>query len=67
MEDKEHSYQDAPFQGDLDALKDSVARIANLLEKTLRNASGEDPSTKPVSAAQTQVVNYPEKIIGERV
>ena len=53
MEDEEHAHQNAHFQEELNALKDSVARIASLLEQTLRNASGEGPSTRPLTTTQT--------------
>ena len=67
MEDEERAHQNAHFQEELNALKDSVARIASLLEQTLRNSSGEGPSTRPTTTTQTQVVNHPDEIIGEGV
>ena len=53
MEDEERAHQDAHFQEALNALKDSVVRIASLLEQTLRNTSGEGPSTRPHNYSNT--------------
>ena len=67
MEDEEHAHCDAHFQDELDSLKASVASLTNLLEQTLRNTSGEGPSTRPVVATQTQVMKHHEEAIRERV
>ena len=67
MEDEECAHQDAHFQEELNALKDSVARITSLLEQTLRNTSGEGPLTRPPTTTQIQAVNHPDEIIGEEV
>ena len=62
MENEERAHQDAHFQGELNALKESVARLTGLLEQALRNASGEGPSNRPA-----QTTNNPDKVTGERI
>ena len=47
MENEEHAHQDIHFQKELNSLKDSVSRLTGLLEKALKNASGEGPSARP--------------------
>lgn len=47
MENEERAHQDAHFQEELNAMKDSVAHLTNFLEEALRNASSEGPSAKP--------------------
>ena len=53
MEGEERAHRDAHFQEELESLKVSVARLTNLLEQTLRNASGEGPSNRPAIFVQT--------------
>ena len=62
MENEERVHQDAHFQGELNALKESVARLTGLLEQALRSASGEGPSTRPA-----YTTNNPDEVIGERI
>ena len=59
MGDEECVHRDAHIQEELDSLKASMARFASLLELTLRDASGEGPSTSSVAAARTQAMNHP--------
>jgi hypothetical protein len=56
MEDEEHTHCDAHFKEVLNSLKVRMVRIASLLEQTLRNTSGEGPSNRPVTFAQTQAI-----------
>jgi hypothetical protein len=53
MEDEERAHCDAHFQEELESLKTCVARLTSLLEQTLRNASSEGPSNRPVTFNQT--------------
>jgi len=57
MEDEERAHRDAHFQEELESLKTSVARLTSLLEQTLRNASGEGPSNRPVTFNQTPITS----------
>ena len=65
MEDEEHAHRDAHFQEELESLKTSVARCTSLLEQTLRNASGEGPSNRPVTFNQTPTTAQPEERMSE--
>jgi len=65
MEDEEHAHRDAHFQEELESLKTSVARLSSLLEQTLRNASGEGPSNRPVTFNQTPTTAQPEERMSE--
>jgi len=65
MEDEERVHRDAYFQEELESLKTSVARLTNLLEQTLRNASSEGPSNQPVTFNQTPTTAQPEERISE--
>jgi len=65
MEDEEHAHRDAHFQEELESLKTSVARRTSLLEQTLRNASGEGPSNRPVTFNQTPTTAQPEERMSE--
>eukprot|EP00258_Populus_trichocarpa_P031831 XP_024447850.1 uncharacterized protein LOC112325480 [Populus trichocarpa] len=66
MEDEEHAHRDAHFQEELESLKTSVARLTSLLEQTLRNASGEGPSNRPVTFNQTPITAQPEERMSEQ-
>jgi hypothetical protein len=59
MEDEERAYRDAHFQEELESLKASMARLTSLLEQTLRNASGEGPSNRPVIFVQPPATAQP--------
>jgi len=65
MEDEKHAHRDAHFQEELESLKTSVARRTSLLEQTLRNASGEGPSNRPVTFNQTPTTAQPEERMSE--
>ncbi|XP_073261632.1 uncharacterized protein [Populus alba] len=65
MEDEERAHRDAHFQEELESLKTSVARLTSLLEQTLRNASGEGPSNRPVTFNQTPIIAQPEEKMSE--
>ncbi|XP_024449452.2 uncharacterized protein LOC112326273 [Populus trichocarpa] len=65
MEDEERAHRDAHFQEDLESLKTSVARLTSLLEQTLRNASGEGPSNRPVTFNQTPITTQPKERMSE--
>ena len=47
LEIEECARQDAHYQEELNALKDSVTPLSGLLEQALRNASVEGPSSRP--------------------
>jgi hypothetical protein len=48
IEEDEHAHYDANFERELDSMKLNMARITNLLEKTLKNIFGEGPSNRSV-------------------
>jgi hypothetical protein len=49
MKDEERAHCDAHFQEELESLKASVARLTSLLKHTLRNASSEGLSNRPIT------------------
>jgi len=65
MEDEECAHRDAHFQEELKSLKTSMGRLTSLLEQTLRNASGEGPSNRPVTFNQTPITAQPEERMSE--
>jgi len=65
MEDEERAQRDAYFQEELASLKTSVAHLTSLLEQTLRNTSGEGPSTGPATFNQAPTTVQPEERMSE--
>jgi len=65
MEGEERAHRDTHFQEELETLKASVARLTSLLEKTLRNASGEGPSNWPAIFFQPLETDQPEETMSE--
>ena len=65
MEGEERAHRDTHFQKELESLKASVARLTSLLEKTLRNASGEGPSNRPAIFVQPPTTAQPEETMSE--
>jgi hypothetical protein len=65
MEDEERTQLDAHFQEELESLKTSVTCLTSLLEKTLRNTSGEGPSNRPVTFNQAPTTVQPEERMSE--
>ena len=46
MENKERTEPESPYQKELEAIRNDVARLTNLLEKTLRARDGEGTSAQ---------------------
>jgi hypothetical protein len=50
MEDEERSHLETQYQGELEEVRNDVARLTGLLEQLLRIRDGEGTSTQPDEA-----------------